>query len=125
MRNTIAKEAILKTINESDTALSQAEIQAILPDGLCNRVTIYRVLDRLVEEKSVHQITNIDGVVKYANCHSCSTEHKHDHIHFNCEKCNVVTCIEDVEPTFKLPSNYQINQLNFMVSGVCPDCLAS
>ena len=125
MRKTIAKEAILKTINESDTALSQAEIQAILPDGLCNRVTIYRVLDRLISEKQVHQITNIDGVVKYANCHSCSTAHKHNHIHFNCEKCKVVTCIEDVEPTFKLPANYQINQLNFMVSGVCPDCLDS
>lgn len=125
MRSTIAKEAILKIINDTDVALSQAEIQSILPDGLCNRVTIYRVLSRLVDEELVHQITNIDGVVKYANCQSCSLEHKHAHIHFNCEKCNSVTCIEDVEPSFKMPSNYQVNQLNFMVSGICPDCTSN
>lgn len=122
MRKTVATEAIFKVINESDIALSQAEIQSVLPKGLCDRVTIYRVLDRLVEKKLAHQITNIDGVVKYANCHSCSSEHKHAHLHFNCENCKSVTCIEDIEPSFKLPAQYRVNKVNFMVSGICPDC---
>ena len=123
MRKTVAREAILKIINTSEVALSQAEIQAILPDGLCNRVTIYRVLDRLVEEKLIHQITNIDGVVNYANCRCCLKEHHtHQHLHFNCEKCMTVTCIDDVEPTFHLPTNYQVNKINFMISGICPNC---
>ena len=125
MRKTVASETILKIINASEVALSQADIQAILPDGLCNRVTIYRVLDRLVEEQLIHQVTNIDGVVNYANCRCCSKEHKHQHVHFNCEKCKSVTCIDDVEPSFKLPAQYQVNTVNFMVSGLCPDCKSS
>lgn len=50
-RNTIAKTKILDLINTAEVALSHAEIETLL-DGLCNRVTIYRVLDRLVEVRS-------------------------------------------------------------------------
>lgn len=122
MRKTVANQAILKVINEADVALSQFEIQSLLPEGICNRVTIYRILDRLVEENLVHQITNIDGVSKYANCHCCSSGHRHAHLHFNCENCNSVTCIEDIEPSFRLPAQYLVNKINFMVSGICPEC---
>ncbi|RXG13240.1 Fur family transcriptional regulator [Leeuwenhoekiella aestuarii] len=122
MRNTVARDAILEIINTTDEALSQSDVQAKLPEGLCNRVTIYRVLDRLVDEHLAHKITNIDGVIKYANCQSCTTKHKHNHLHFNCERCNTVTCIEAVEPSFKLPANYEVKNVNFLVSGICPDC---
>ena len=122
MRNTVARDAILEIINTTDVALSQSDVQAQLPEGLRNRVTIYRVLDRLVDEHLAHKITNIDGVVKYANCQSCSANHKHNHLHFNCERCNTVTCIEAVEPSFKLPANYEVNTVNFLVSGICPEC---
>lgn len=122
MRKTRAIQTILEILNKSDIALSQSEIQEILPQGLCNRVTIYRVLNRLVKENLIHEITNIDGVVKYANCKNCKRNHTHDHLHFNCEKCNTVTCIEHVEPVFQMPKNYRINKINFMVSGICPNC---
>lgn len=122
MRNTVAKQAILEILNNSETALSQTEVQQILPQGLCNRVTIYRVLDRLVKENLIHEITNIDGVVKYANCKKCNRNHSHQHLHFSCENCNSVTCIENVEPQFNLPMEYEIKKINFMVSGICPSC---
>ena len=118
-------EAILNIINKAKMALSQAEIQEVLPDGLCNRVTTYRVLNRLVNEKLVHQITNMDGVVKYANCLNCSKDHKHEHLHFSCEKCNAVTCIEGISPSYHLPKGYKVNKVNFMVSGICPKCMAN
>lgn len=122
-RNTIAKTEILRLINRSGTALSHSEIQALL-DGLCHRVTIYRVLDRLIEEGLIHKIATIDGTVKYAACHDCdSAAHHHNHLHFNCERCESVTCLEDVEPSFNLPKGYKMYKSNFMVSGVCPQCL--
>lgn len=120
-RNTAAKTEILKCISQSEVALSHAEIQLLL-EGLCDRVTIYRVLDRLTEEGAIHRIVNIDGVVKYANCRNCSTDHKHSHIHFSCQKCKSVTCMEDVEPAFNLPARYQVAEVNFTVSGICPRC---
>jgi len=123
-RNTVAKTEIKKLIHSSDVALSHTEIQAALND-LCDRVTIYRVLDRLVEEGSVHRIVNVDGVIKYAECHDCEKQHHHNHVHFSCEKCKSVTCLEDVEPTFKLPKQYQVKEVNFTLSGLCPKCSSS
>lgn len=104
-------------------ALSHAEIQSTL-DGLCDRVTIYRVLDRLMEEGLVHKVVNIDGGVKYAGCHGCAAthHHNHNHVHFSCQRCKAVTCIEDVEPSFKLPEKYMVSEVNITVSGLCPQC---
>ena len=120
-RTTAAKTRIHELIISSSVALSHSEIQDVL-DGLCDRVTIYRVLDRLMEEGVIHKIINVDGVVKYAGCHSCSTKHNHNHIHFSCQKCKTVTCLDDVEPSFMLPKNYKVRELNFTVSGLCPQC---
>lgn len=70
-RTTNAKTEIQELIVSSSVALSHSEIQKSL-EGLCDRVTIYRVLERLMEEGVIHKIVNIDGVVKYAGCNSCS-----------------------------------------------------
>ncbi len=121
VRNTTAKTEIQNLISQSDVALSHTEIQSSL-DGLCDRVTIYRVLERLTEEGLIHKIVNIDGGVKYASCHNCTTTHHHNHIHFSCQKCKSVTCIENVEPSFKLPRKYKVSEVNFTVSGICPQC---
>ena len=121
IRNTTSKFEIQNLITNSTVALSHTEIQAATK-GLCDRVTIYRVLERLVDEGLVHKIVNVDGVVKYANCHTCSTKHNHNHIHFSCQKCKSVTCLDDVEPTFKLPKKYKVSEMNFTLSGLCPQC---
>lgn len=120
-RKTVAKTEILSLINQADKALSHTEIQSLLP-VLCDRVTIYRVLDRLAEEGLIHRVVNIDGVIKYASCHHCQTEHQHNHIHFSCEKCKSVTCLDEVEPSFSLPGSYKVHTVNFTVSGLCPQC---
>lgn len=120
-RTTHAKTAILNLINVSEFALSPAEFQLAL-DGICDRVTIYRVLDRLLEEGLIHKIVNSDGGVKYAACTHCTSKHQHNHIHFSCQKCKSVTCLKDIQPSFKLPEKYQIVDVNFTVTGICALC---
>lgn len=121
-RNTAAKTEIMSLISSSGTALSHSEIQAAL-DGLCDRVTIYRVLERLAEEGLIHKVVTLEGGVKYAGCHGCeASDHHHNHVHFSCEKCKAVTCMEHVEPVFKLPKKYKVKEVNFTVSGLCPQC---
>lgn len=123
MKKTIAKTTILNLIETTKEALSHSEIQLQVKD-ICDRVTIYRVLDRLVTEQKIHKIVNVDGVIKYAACHSCTSQkHQHNHIHFSCEVCKQVTCLDNVVPHFHLPQNYVAHNLNFMVSGVCPNCI--
>ena len=124
-RKTTAKSAILELIQNSEVALSQIEIQTIL-NGLCDRVTIYRVLDRLVNEDFIHKIATPDGTVKYAACnhaHNDHQQHSHNHVHFSCEKCKSVTCLDAVKPSFVMPENYLVQQINFSLSGLCPQCI--
>ncbi len=121
-RNTVARTEILKLIDEAQTALSHADLLQAL-GGLCDRVTVYRVLDRLTEEGRVHKVVNIDGVVQYATCSECVVHHHHhDHIHFSCEQCKSVTCLSEVIPAFKLPASYKVHSANFVVAGLCPNC---
>lgn len=122
-RNTTAKSAVLELIKNSEVALSHAEIQK-LTEGLCDRVTIYRILDRLIIEDVIHKIATPDGTVKYASCHHNHEEHHHihNHIHFSCEKCHSVTCLDSVEPNFIIPENYLIKEVNFSLSGICSNC---
>ena len=123
-RKTVAKTTILELITNSNVALSQIDIQNII-NGLCDRVTIYRVLDRLINEDVIHKIVTPDGTVKFASCNQQheNHSHSHQHIHFNCEKCLAVTCLENIEPVFKIPDNYKVNEMNFTLTGLCPICI--
>ena len=121
-RNTAAKSEILDLITKSEVALSHAEIQ-VLTNGICDRVTIYRVLERLINEDLIHKAVNLDGTVKYASCSHSHDNHSHNHVHFSCTSCNLVTCLDRVEPKFTLPQNYQIKEVNFTLTGLCPNCI--
>lgn len=122
-RNTIARTTILELIQQSDVALSQPAIQHAL-NGLCDRVTIYRVLDRLTEEGLIHKIVNVNGVVNYATCNGCQQHqhHQHQHIHFSCRICGELTCLNQVIPTFHLPQGFTQEETFFTISGICNTC---
>lgn len=122
-RNTAARSAILELINDSNVALSQPAIQHKL-NGLCDRVTIYRVLERLLDDGLIHKIVNVNGVVNYAACNSCAHNHQHDHehIHFSCRICSELTCLDHVIPSFALPEGFQAEETFFTISGICKNC---
>jgi len=121
-RNTKAKAEILKFINSSTRAVSHLDIQKSLGE-FCDRVTIYRVLERLTEEKSIHRIVNVDGVINYASCSSCAAHHTHNHVHFSCINCKELSCLENNEITLTLPEGYQFKEAFLTVSGVCKECV--
>ena len=121
-RNTQAKKQILEFIQNSPNAVSHGDIYSKMEE-LCDRVTIYRVLERLVNENKIHKIVNVDGVINYATCHSCTNIHYHNHVHFSCEKCKAVTCLDENEINFSLPKNYIFKDSFFTVSGICPNCV--
>ena len=121
-RNTVAKAAIKELLSQAEQALSQGDVQSEIGD-LCNRVTTYRILDRLVAEGYAHRVMDVDGVARYAACSSnCTANHQHDHVHFSCEQCGQMTCLEDVKPEFSLPRSYQVKEVQFTLVGVCGDC---
>lgn len=120
-RSSAVRNQILQILSDKKVALAHKDFHAILKD-FCDRVTIYRALDRLHEEGKIHKITGLEGVVQYALCNHCLDKHSHDHVHFNCVKCNKVSCIENSMPTFQLPKEYQVQEIQCMVTGICPAC---
>jgi Fur family ferric uptake transcriptional regulator len=115
-RNTKAKQAVLNEINQSSFALSQPEIFDRV-QGMCDRVTVYRILDRLVTENKIHKIVNV-------RCNDAH-EHSHDHLHFSCITCKKIECLEEHLIHVKLPDTYQIKELFLTISGICPSCSLS
>lgn len=123
-RKTQAKTAIVDILKQSTQAMTHQDIELAL-DGLCNRVTIYRVLDRLVREDLAHKLVDVDGVTKYLACRDCGENHLHHHVHFSCEQCGELTCLYHVVPKFTLPEGYHLSEVNFTVRGDCPKCSAT
>ncbi|OOG64717.1 Fur family transcriptional regulator [Flavobacterium sp. A45] len=119
---TIAKKDALELIMHSDAALSNSKTLKLTED-LRDKVTIYRTLDCLVNEDVIHKIATPDGIVKYTSCHHHhDKKHTHNHVHSSCENCLSITCLDSVKPTFVMPENYLVKQVNFSLSGLCPIC---
>lgn len=123
MRKTKASQAILDTLRSSERAWTHKELQDALGET-CDRVTTYRVLNRLTEEGLAHKVSDLEGAVRYAACHSCESHeaHAHAHLHFTCSKCGETRCLEKVEVAFALPAGFKMAESNFSVSGECDRC---
>lgn len=118
------RDNIVAILTEKKEALAHKDFQNLFTEKW-DRVTIYRALDKLVDEGKIHKVTGQEGVVQYALCSTCDShnhKHNHNHVHFNCVKCKRVTCIENVLPILELPTGFTTQEVQCMVTGVCYDC---
>lgn len=84
-------------------------------------VTLYRVLDWLTENNLVHRVAGPDQVWHF----SAGGGHaSHEHAHFQCTKCDMFTCFNDVKLPRKisLPAGFQSQEVDFLIKGICPQC---
>ena len=89
-----------------------------------NRITLYRTIKIFLEKDIIHEITINGAVSNYAICkEECDTvAHHHQHIHFKCNRCGIIFCVEvDKFPTIILPK-YKIEQLEIQAIGLCENC---
>jgi Fur family ferric uptake transcriptional regulator len=84
-------------------------------------VTLYRVLEWLVESELAHKVVGDDQVWRFS---AGGKQHAHEHAHFQCAKCATVTCFTDVKlpRNIPLPAGFQGQEVNFMIKGLCPRC---
>lgn len=119
-RSTKSKEDVLQALKARGSAMSHEMLEAE-SEGY-NRATIYRILNRFREDGIVHRIIGANGKQYFAVCRNCEKEnHNHNHIHFQCNNCEKVECLED-EPKINLPKDYILKDFNALVSGLCSDC---
>lgn len=122
-RLTPARLAVLEILLGSAAALSHHEIEdAIEQRGLdVDRVTLYRVLDWLVERNLAHRIAAEDRIWRFN-----AVEHVQggDHAHFHCTRCGQIVCLDgpDSSASFLLPNGYQRERTEITIHGRCPRC---
>jgi len=121
-RSTPAKTAVLELLSKSGKAMSQDAIERSMQRGI-DRATIYRVLNRFCEDGELHKIIAEDGKQYFALCTKCDGgENIPNHFHFRCRGCQTLECL----PTpvqFSIPSGYQVENVNCVLSGFCQDCV--
>ena len=123
-RNSTTKQEIIKLLEQKQEALTHKDFQDFFKDKI-DRVTIYRALDRLIDEGKLHKIINLEGGVQYAKCKTCNHEeelHSHDHVHFSCTKCEKTTCLDKITPEIKLPNGFIAEEMQLLITGICSNC---
>ena len=62
--------------------------------------------------------------MRYELCHNTGTEeHSDHHPHFFCRQCKRTFCMDHLPmPAIDLPEGYEMESVNFVIKGLCPDC---
>ncbi len=121
-RNTASKQEILNIFKSSNTALSHEMIQSEIIEKT-DRATIYRIINRFLEDGLIHRIISDDGKQYFALCIDCEEKkHKHNHFHFRCTSCGTVECL-DAKIKVSLPEGYTAAHFNGFISGECKRCV--
>lgn len=91
--------------------------------GEYDRVTLYRTLHSFTDNGVLHKIPDDSGFATYGLCHhTCDAdEHHHNHVHFKCDACGTIECLDEHLPEIKVPG-YQIREANVILNGVCQVC---
>ncbi len=121
LRSTEVRLKILAVFTNSNSAIPKSYFDNFDLD----RTTIYRTLKSFEESGIIHRVFDSSENAKYALCtHECQVdEHKDDHIHFECIKCNETNCLTNIQPpNVKIGSNYTVFETNIFLKGICDNC---
>lgn len=121
-RLTVPRQQVLALLLAAEHALSHADLElAALANGyLLDRVTLYRVLDYLVQQQIAHKIGGDDRIWRF----SASPGLGHGHAHFYCLACGQVFCVDAaIQPSVvNLAPGYQLATIDIMLRGHCARC---
>lgn len=121
IRKTKAVTTVLQHFEEKKEAKSVVQLVELVKEKM-NKSTVYRVLDRLEREGTIHSFNGKDGLKWYAKCERCSTDHHLDkHPHFQCTTCDKVECLPvdiDIPPI----KNHKVDSTDILLTGECELC---
>jgi Fur family ferric uptake transcriptional regulator len=114
---------VLEALHSARQPLCHAELESQLGDGEpgIDRVTLYRVLDSLVEHGLALKAVDTRGVFRFS---ATGAQRQHaSHIHFRCTDCGGVFCLKaEPPPPPRLPRGFRLGEVEFDVRGTCADC---
>lgn len=115
---------VLAILSKATAPLTHSELEERLAgddEGLLDRVTLYRVLDSLVDCGLGQRIVDERGVYRFM-LSSIQAAHA-AHAHFHCQRCGGITCLEQMtSPVAALPVGFISRRVDIEVRGVCAQC---
>lgn len=118
---------VLSELLRADQALTHLDLQRRVEEGAepIDRVTLYRVLDWLADNRLAHRVAGPDRVFRFS---AQSTETPHGH--FRCVQCGRMYCLgasAELERSVlaTLPDGFTEQRVEVTVSGLCADCAAA
>ncbi|WP_316829433.1 Fur family transcriptional regulator [Pedobacter aquatilis] len=124
LKRTAPRLQVLDILSRRDSATSQPYLEQVMGKEV-DRVTLYRVLKAFEEKGIIHKVLDNHGTANYAICSGNCNAHEHhdEHVHFNCNNCQKVYCLDSVKiPAFKVPSGFKVEGINLIASGICAAC---
>jgi len=132
-RVTRARVMILGVLLAARRSLTHHEIaeHLQLQHERIDAVTVYRVLDWLVENAIAHRVAGADRAWRFAVIRPqgeiIDRLSGDTHPHFHCTVCDQMTCLPISKRQFdhvRLPVGFEPQSFNLMIEGCCADCRA-
>ncbi|WDP91102.1 MAG: transcriptional repressor [Desulfobacter sp.] len=117
---------VMEIIGNNSFPLSATEIHDTMDrQGPVNRVTVYRILDLLVEKGLVDRIATGGRAAYYG---LAPNDIHQSHAHFYCTQCGRMDCLspESLSVEFsRFAQNFpgRIDKLEMRLDGICSNCL--
>lgn len=120
IKPTAVRILIWQKIADQTETFTLSDMQNQLP--YMDKSSIFRTLRLFKEHHLLHEVADGTGQQKYCVCRCCNDDH-FNHPHFYCYKCKKTYCLEDIfVPELKLPANFQINEIEYIIKGICNNC---
>jgi Fur family ferric uptake transcriptional regulator len=120
------RQRVLEVIGDSSRPLSAQQIfDTLSPTDNINRVTVYRILDLLVDNGLVSRISGGGRSFVYG---PAPNENHPAHPHFYCKSCGNLECLNPLSLNVDLHPMQRtfvglIENVEVRVDGVCKNCL--
>lgn len=117
---------VLQVVGNNNYPLSADDIYKTLErGGSINRVTVYRILDLLVDHHLVDRISTGGRAFYYG---LAPNRHHRPHPHFYCKECGQMDCLNPGSMSIDmalLQNTFpgQIDKVEIRVDGICKNCM--
>ena len=124
--NTKQKELILSIIKKKKHEFRVKDLYDDLNKEI-GLTTIYRQIDKLVNEGRINKNINKDNITYYQYLEECN---KKNHFYLKCDKCGNMThidcdCIEQLSNHIVKEHQFNLNKDCIIINGICKRCKAN
>ena len=118
------KDIILNIIRQQKNSFTIKDIYKELK-GKVGLTTIYRLIDKLVEENKLNKTISSDNTTHYQYLEECTEE---NHFYLKCDKCGNMAhidcdCIEELTSHIVQNHKFKPNKDHIIIDGICSKCI--